>query len=166
MRRVWYAAAVLTVLGLAGCAGAAERRFVAQLKNKPAPDFELTALDGAKVRLTAIRVVEPAQGDPQLSTEQLQEPIPPPLRRTLGEPRFIPWEKLTDQVPSAPTANGGTRRDRRNDFGGCYSVESHVAIPRSRPWSSATRSAPPSTPGGTAPSTTTTTLTYLIGVPP
>jgi len=52
MRRVWYAAAVLTILGLAGCAGAAERRFVAQVKNKPAPDFELTALDGAKVRLS------------------------------------------------------------------------------------------------------------------
>jgi len=52
MRRVWYAAAVLIVLGLAGCAGAAEGRFVAQVKNKPAPDFELTALDGAKVRLS------------------------------------------------------------------------------------------------------------------
>ena len=52
MRRVWYAAAVLTVLGLAGCAGAAERRFVAQMNNKPAPDFELTALDGARVRLS------------------------------------------------------------------------------------------------------------------
>jgi cytochrome c biogenesis protein CcmG/thiol:disulfide interchange protein DsbE len=52
MRRVWYPAAVLTVLGLAGCTGAAERRFAAQVKNKPAPDFELTALDGAKVRLS------------------------------------------------------------------------------------------------------------------
>ena len=52
MRRVWYVAAVLSVLGLAGCAGAAERRFIAQVKNKPAPDFELTALDGAKVRLS------------------------------------------------------------------------------------------------------------------
>ena len=52
MRRLWRTAAVLTVLGLAGCAGAAERRFVAQMRNKPAPDFELTALDGAKVRLS------------------------------------------------------------------------------------------------------------------
>jgi cytochrome oxidase Cu insertion factor (SCO1/SenC/PrrC family) len=51
MWRVYRTAAVLTVLGLAGCAGAAERRFAAQVKNKPAPDFELTALDGAKVRL-------------------------------------------------------------------------------------------------------------------
>jgi cytochrome c biogenesis protein CcmG/thiol:disulfide interchange protein DsbE len=52
MWRVYRTAAVLTVLGLAGCAGAAERRFAAQVKNKPAPDFELTALDGAKVRLS------------------------------------------------------------------------------------------------------------------
>lgn len=52
MQRVWYASAFLTILGLTGCAGMAERRFVAQVKNKPAPDFELTALDGAKVRLS------------------------------------------------------------------------------------------------------------------
>jgi len=52
MRVVWYASAFLTVLGLVGCEGAAERRFIAQVKNKPAPDFELTALDGAKVRLS------------------------------------------------------------------------------------------------------------------
>ncbi len=52
MRKVWYAAAVLTAVGLAGCTGSAERRFAAQLKNKPALDFELTALDGAKVRLS------------------------------------------------------------------------------------------------------------------
>ena len=52
MRRVWYASAFLTILGLAGCAGAASRQFVSQVKNKPAPDFELTALDGAKVRLS------------------------------------------------------------------------------------------------------------------
>ncbi len=52
MWRVYRTAAVLTILGLAGCAGAAERRFAAQVKNKPAPDFVLTALDGAKVRLS------------------------------------------------------------------------------------------------------------------
>ena len=55
MRRVWYTAAVLTALCLAGCAGAAERRFAAQMKDKPAPDFELTALDGTKVRLSEQR---------------------------------------------------------------------------------------------------------------
>ena len=52
MQRVWYASAFLTILSLTGCAGMAERRFVAQVKNKPAPDFELTALDGAEVRLS------------------------------------------------------------------------------------------------------------------
>ena len=52
MRKVWYASAFLTMLGLTGCTGMVERRFVAQVKNKPAPDFELTALDGAKVRLS------------------------------------------------------------------------------------------------------------------
>ena len=52
MRKVWFVSAVLTVLGLSGCFGMAQRQFVAQVMNKPAPDFELTALDGAKVRLS------------------------------------------------------------------------------------------------------------------
>ena len=52
MRRVWYASAFLTMIGLTGCAGTAQRRFVSQVMNKPAQDFELTALDGAKVRLS------------------------------------------------------------------------------------------------------------------
>ncbi len=52
MRKTWYASMFLAVLGLTGCAGTEERRFIAQVKNKPAPDFELTALDGAKVRLS------------------------------------------------------------------------------------------------------------------
>ena len=55
MRSIGYASAFLSILGLAGCTGAAERRFVAQVMNKPAPDFELTALDGAKVRLSEQR---------------------------------------------------------------------------------------------------------------
>jgi len=37
---------------LTGCAGDAQRQFVTGVKNKPAPDFELTALDGTKVRLS------------------------------------------------------------------------------------------------------------------
>ncbi len=52
MRRVWYASAFLTFLGLTGCVSSAQRQFVASIKNKPAPDFELAALDGAKVRLS------------------------------------------------------------------------------------------------------------------
>lgn len=51
MRRIWYASAVLAFSGITGCAGTAHHQFVAGVKNKPAPDFELTALDGAKVRL-------------------------------------------------------------------------------------------------------------------
>lgn len=52
MRSAWYTSAFLAILGLTGCAGAAQRQFVDGIKNKPAPDFELTALDGAKVRLS------------------------------------------------------------------------------------------------------------------
>jgi len=52
MRRVWYAWAFFALFGVVGCAGTASRQFVAQVKHKPAPDFELTALDGAKVRLS------------------------------------------------------------------------------------------------------------------
>lgn len=52
MQKVWYGSALLTILVLAGCAGTDSRQFVSQVKNKPAPDFELIALDGAKVRLS------------------------------------------------------------------------------------------------------------------
>ena len=52
MWKIWRISTVLTVLSLAGCADMGHRQFVAKIKNKPAPDFELTALDGAKVRLS------------------------------------------------------------------------------------------------------------------
>ncbi len=52
MRRIWYTSTLIAFLGLAGCSGAAQRQFVAGVKNKPAPDFELTAIDGARVRLS------------------------------------------------------------------------------------------------------------------
>ena len=55
MRKIGYASAFLSLLGLTGCTGAAQRQFVTGVKNKPAPDFELTALDGAKVRLSEQR---------------------------------------------------------------------------------------------------------------
>lgn len=50
--RVWYASTVMALLGLTGCAGIAEQQYTGRVKNKLAPDFELTALDGAKVRLS------------------------------------------------------------------------------------------------------------------
>ncbi len=53
--KVWFLSIVVAVLALAGCADAAGRRFASDPKNKPAPDFELTALDGAKVRLSEFR---------------------------------------------------------------------------------------------------------------
>lgn len=54
-RRVCLLSLLLGVFALAGCADAAGRRFASQLRDKPAPDFELTALDGAKVRLSEFR---------------------------------------------------------------------------------------------------------------
>ena len=53
--KVWLFLSILSIFVLAGCADAAGRRFASQLKNKPAPDFELTALDGAKVKLSEFR---------------------------------------------------------------------------------------------------------------
>ncbi len=44
-------ALVLTV----GCIGADQRRFEAHVRDKPAPDFELTALDGGTVKLGDFR---------------------------------------------------------------------------------------------------------------
>ena len=47
---------ILTALTISsGCSGIAERRFVSQILDKPAPDFELTSLDGQKVRLADFR---------------------------------------------------------------------------------------------------------------
>ena len=47
---------ILTALAIStGCSGIAERRFVSQIQDKPAPDFELTSLDGQKVRLKDFR---------------------------------------------------------------------------------------------------------------
>jgi cytochrome oxidase Cu insertion factor (SCO1/SenC/PrrC family) len=50
--KLWLSLGVAGALALAGCADAGGRRFAAQVKNRPAPDFELTALDGARVRLS------------------------------------------------------------------------------------------------------------------
>lgn len=45
----------LVPLALAGCATNRDARAVARLMNKPAPDFELTNLDGHQVRLSKMR---------------------------------------------------------------------------------------------------------------
>ena len=52
MIRIRCSAALLMIVVLTGCSGMEELRFASRVKNKPAEDFELTALDGAKVRLS------------------------------------------------------------------------------------------------------------------
>jgi cytochrome oxidase Cu insertion factor (SCO1/SenC/PrrC family) len=42
-------------LALSGCATNRDARAVSRLMNNPAPDFELTNLDGDQVRLSALR---------------------------------------------------------------------------------------------------------------
>ena len=46
---------LLATVTLVGCSQLAERYFVWNVKNKPVPDFELTAIDGEKVRLSHYR---------------------------------------------------------------------------------------------------------------
>ena len=43
------------VIGLGGCSAGNGGQHVSRLENKPAPDFELTALDGSRVRLSEFR---------------------------------------------------------------------------------------------------------------
>ncbi len=59
MRRFVYASLVVGLLMSSGCASLKERwmehRFVSGVKNKAAPDFELTTLDGQTLRLSDYR---------------------------------------------------------------------------------------------------------------
>lgn len=59
MKRVGTISVVLVAITLAGCAmmgrSMIELRRLNARKNKPAPGFELTALDGGKVRLSDFR---------------------------------------------------------------------------------------------------------------
>jgi hypothetical protein len=57
-RRVRYGTVIIVVLVLVclpGRSWLAERRFLAEVKGKPAPDFVLTALNGDDVRLSELR---------------------------------------------------------------------------------------------------------------
>jgi len=52
MKHVRWSTPFLLVLPMVGCAASAEKRFVSQVLNKPAQNFELKALDGATVKLS------------------------------------------------------------------------------------------------------------------
>jgi cytochrome oxidase Cu insertion factor (SCO1/SenC/PrrC family) len=53
MNRMILPLAGLALLGTTGCLSS--MRYDRQMRGKPAPDFELTALDGGKVRLSELR---------------------------------------------------------------------------------------------------------------
>jgi len=54
--RSFYASGILLALLLSsGCSMMGDARVAGRMKNKPAPDFELVALDGGKVRLSSLR---------------------------------------------------------------------------------------------------------------
>ena len=55
MMRTSVLLSVLIPFGLAACRGPEPGRLSAELMNRPAPDFELTALDGDKVKLSDYR---------------------------------------------------------------------------------------------------------------
>ena len=55
MKRLLCTSLLLGTVTSAGCSQLAEGYFVWNVKNKPVPDFELTAIDGATVRLSDYR---------------------------------------------------------------------------------------------------------------
>lgn len=55
MQRKWQVCMLAIVLPTAGCSTMTVEQFTAHVKDKPAQDFELTDLDGAKVRLSDYR---------------------------------------------------------------------------------------------------------------
>ncbi|MCH7596221.1 MAG: redoxin domain-containing protein [Planctomycetes bacterium] len=52
MQRITVGFTGCALLAAVGCSYVAGRRFDAEVRNKPAPDFVLSALDGTKVRLS------------------------------------------------------------------------------------------------------------------
>jgi len=63
--------------------------------------LRLDTPDGSTVRVDAIRIETPPD---DASAGTRARPVPRSLRRTLGKPLFIPWEKLSDITPESPTA--------------------------------------------------------------
>jgi len=52
---LWRFGPLLAMSMTFGCASTAERQYADRMMKKPAPDFELAALDGGKVRLSELR---------------------------------------------------------------------------------------------------------------
>jgi|CXWL01.1.fsa_nt_gi cytochrome oxidase Cu insertion factor (SCO1/SenC/PrrC family) len=55
MRRTSFLLNIIAIGMLAGCSSKSGHQRVSKLENKPAPDFELTALDGGRVKLSELR---------------------------------------------------------------------------------------------------------------
>ncbi len=55
MSRLWKLGPLLAMATSVGCASTPERQYADRMMKKAAPDFELTALDGGKVRLSEFR---------------------------------------------------------------------------------------------------------------
>ena len=54
VKRIGCLLAAVMIVAAGGCTGFLERRLVSRLQGKPAPDFELTSLDGDKVKLSQL----------------------------------------------------------------------------------------------------------------
>lgn len=55
MTRPWRLGSLMALAATASCASDPARQYAARMTKKPAPDFELVALDGGKVRLSELR---------------------------------------------------------------------------------------------------------------
>ena len=55
MRRTRFFLNITALCMLTGCSTKSGHQRVSNLENKPAPDFELTALDGGRVKLSELR---------------------------------------------------------------------------------------------------------------
>ena len=54
VKRVGCLLAAAMIVATGGCTRLLERRLLSRLQGKPAPDFELTSLDGDKVKLSKL----------------------------------------------------------------------------------------------------------------